>query len=60
MRVIIKKNYEMCSSWTARYIAQSINSFRPSETGQYAAGNVPGAGRVVSGGEGLFQECSDI
>lgn len=38
MRVIIKKNYEDCSAWTADYICKKINEFKPSSTKPFVLG----------------------
>lgn len=38
MRILIHKNYEQISRWTARYIAQKINAFNPSPERPFVLG----------------------
>ena len=38
MRVIIKKDYDSCSVWTAHYIAHRINEFAPTEKKPFTMG----------------------
>lgn len=38
MRVIIQKNYEDCSSWTANYICKKINEFKPTAEKPFVLG----------------------
>jgi glucosamine-6-phosphate deaminase len=38
MRIIIRKNYETCALWTARYIAQCIRDFQPVENKPFVLG----------------------
>lgn len=38
MRILIHKNYEQISRWTARYIAQKINAFNPSPEKPFVLG----------------------
>lgn len=38
MRLVIKKDYNECSSWTADYIAARINQFNPAEEKKFVLG----------------------
>ncbi|MBQ9495482.1 MAG: glucosamine-6-phosphate deaminase [Treponema sp.] len=38
MRVIVKNDYDSCSKWVAKHIAQRINEFHPSETKPFVLG----------------------
>jgi glucosamine-6-phosphate deaminase len=51
MRVIIQKDYQQMSQWTANYIAQRINKFRPSATTPFVLGLPTGSSPI-----GTYQE----
>jgi len=46
MRVIIQKDYEKMSKWTANYIAKTINDFKPSKTNPFVLGLPTGSSPI--------------
>jgi len=51
MRVIIEPDYESAARWTANYVAQSINEFKPSEAKPFVLGLPTGSSPL-----GIYKE----
>ncbi|QTQ13575.1 glucosamine-6-phosphate deaminase [Treponema parvum] len=56
MRLIIKKNYDECSSWAADHIAHVIKTFNPSESKPFVIG-LPTGSTPIGTYENLIKKC---